>query len=88
MENWEKYGDYVIGASLILVAVYFFLQEGQHLVADADGNIVVAGCGCGQSHPTTDISMPTTMAALTHIMRLGGSLLRQTLKPQHSPRQP
>lgn len=53
MANWEKYGDYVIGASLILVAAYFFLQESQHLVADADGNIVVAGCGCAQPHPAT-----------------------------------
>ncbi|CAE7685172.1 unnamed protein product, partial [Symbiodinium sp. CCMP2456] len=53
MENLEKYGDYVIGASLILVAAYFFLQESQHLVADADGNIVVAGCGCAHSHPAT-----------------------------------
>mmetsp|Transcript_31159 Transcript_31159/g.58461 ORF Transcript_31159/g.58461 Transcript_31159/m.58461 type:complete len:288 (-) Transcript_31159:96-959(-) len=49
VESWEKNGDYIIGASMILVASYFFVRESEFLTVDPDGNITATGCSCSHS---------------------------------------
>jgi len=44
--QWEYYGDYVIGGSMIAVGLYFLLQESSYLEMEADGKIVVKRCAC------------------------------------------
>jgi len=46
IDRWEYYGDYVIGASMIVVATYFIVKEDQYLETQDDGKIVVRGCAC------------------------------------------
>lgn len=62
MEGLEHTADYVIGASMILVALYFVCREDKYITIDADGEEIVNGCHCcaapssdyGQSHGDHD----------------------------------
>jgi len=51
IESWEYYGDYVIGASLIVVATYFIVKEDEYLEMQDDGKIIVRGCACHPQAP-------------------------------------
>eukprot|EP00930_Biecheleria_cincta_P032280 TRINITY_DN22400_c0_g1_i1.p1 TRINITY_DN22400_c0_g1~~TRINITY_DN22400_c0_g1_i1.p1 ORF type:complete len:319 (-),score=51.06 TRINITY_DN22400_c0_g1_i1:51-1007(-) len=46
MENWEYYGDYAIGVSMIIVSLYFIFREGQFVVTMEDGRVDVKVCAC------------------------------------------
>lgn len=45
-EKIESFGDYVIGLSMVLVAVYFLMNENQYLKTMEDGSVAVVGCKC------------------------------------------
>jgi len=42
----EYYGDYLIGASMVLVAIYFLVKEADYLETQADGVVLVKPCAC------------------------------------------
>jgi len=46
VESWEYYGDYFIGASLVLVAAYFVVYESKYLEKQEDGTLKIKGCVC------------------------------------------
>lgn len=46
IETWEHYGDYCIGLSLIICAVYFTICESKYIVEEDDGSLKVLACGC------------------------------------------
>jgi len=46
VEQWEYWGDYLIGASLIIVAIYFYVYEDKYLQQQADGTYAARCCGC------------------------------------------
>mmetsp|Transcript_16179 Transcript_16179/g.33429 ORF Transcript_16179/g.33429 Transcript_16179/m.33429 type:complete len:319 (+) Transcript_16179:108-1064(+) len=46
IDSWERNGDYVIGFSMIVVAVYFIVREEQYVQLDNRGQLVVKGCSC------------------------------------------
>lgn len=51
LEGYEFYGDYVIGVSMILVAIYFICREDKYITLDADGEETVKSCPCCHSPP-------------------------------------
>jgi len=46
LEGWERNGDYVIGFSMILVAVYFIFWEDRYIALNEEGQLIVKGCAC------------------------------------------
>lgn len=46
LETWEYYGDYFVGASLVLCGVYFLLNKGKYVEQNGDGSISLKGCDC------------------------------------------
>mmetsp|Transcript_134853 Transcript_134853/g.234425 ORF Transcript_134853/g.234425 Transcript_134853/m.234425 type:complete len:325 (+) Transcript_134853:110-1084(+) len=48
VEQWEYFGDYFIGASMIAVAIYFWAYESRYLKRKTDGTYAVESCSC---HP-------------------------------------
>jgi len=46
VDQWEYYGDYFIGASMVLVAVYFVVYESVYLEKNKDGTYTAKGCAC------------------------------------------
>lgn len=51
MENWEYYGDYAIGVSMIMVSAYFIFRESQFIETMEDGRVEVKGCACHPRSP-------------------------------------
>lgn len=51
VEGYESKGDYVIGASMILVAIYFICREDKYIILDEDGEQTVKSCPCCHSPP-------------------------------------
>lgn len=43
---WEKMGDYFIGASMMTVALYFYIYESRHLELKSDGTYAAKACSC------------------------------------------
>lgn len=54
VEQWEYMGDYLIGASMVLIAAYFFVFESWYLEKQADGSFKAKGCPCC---PTADATV-------------------------------
>lgn len=50
VESWEHWGDYIIGVSLILCALYFMFRESAFLEQKKDGSFVAVPCAC-HGHP-------------------------------------
>jgi hypothetical protein len=48
LRQWEHYGDYFIGLTMIAVGLYFLISRSKHLELQADGTYAVLGCAC---HP-------------------------------------
>jgi hypothetical protein len=46
MDSWEYYGDYCIGASMILISFYFVLYEHHYIEEKEDGSFDMKACGC------------------------------------------
>jgi hypothetical protein len=46
MDSWEYYGDYCIGASMILISFYFVLYEHHYIERKDDGTFNMKSCGC------------------------------------------
>lgn len=46
IEMWEYYGNYFIGASMMLCAIYFISYEGSFVKEQADGTFVAQPCAC------------------------------------------
>lgn len=46
LRGYETIGDYVIGASMIMVALYFMCQEDKYISVDGDGEQTVNSCPC------------------------------------------
>mmetsp|Transcript_42519 Transcript_42519/g.52343 ORF Transcript_42519/g.52343 Transcript_42519/m.52343 type:complete len:310 (-) Transcript_42519:41-970(-) len=53
LQGFESSGDYVIGASMILVALYFICREDQYIILDALGEERVNHCHCCTPSPST-----------------------------------
>lgn len=51
LTGYESIGDYVIGASMIVVALYFTCQEDKYISVDGDGEETVSTCACCHSQP-------------------------------------
>lgn len=49
LESWEHWGDYIIGASMVVIAVYFVLAERTYLEQQEDGSYVAKACSCHSS---------------------------------------
>lgn len=47
--QWEYWGDYFIGASLIAVGIYFFVNENKYLEQQADGTYECRAC-CNEGY--------------------------------------
>lgn len=45
-QTWEHVGDYLIGASMILLSFYFLLREREYLEVRSDGTSAVRPCAC------------------------------------------
>jgi len=52
VEGYESKGDYVIGASMILVAIYFICREDNYITLDEDGEETVKSCPCCSTPPS------------------------------------
>jgi hypothetical protein len=48
LRQWEHYGDYFIGLTMIAVGLYFLISRSNHLEMQIDGTYAVLGCAC---HP-------------------------------------
>eukprot|EP00927_Polykrikos_kofoidii_P024185 TRINITY_DN22046_c0_g1_i1.p1 TRINITY_DN22046_c0_g1~~TRINITY_DN22046_c0_g1_i1.p1 ORF type:complete len:323 (+),score=36.93 TRINITY_DN22046_c0_g1_i1:155-1123(+) len=46
LEIWEHYGDYFVGVSLMLCALYFIQRESDYIVQSTDGTMAVRACDC------------------------------------------
>lgn len=57
VEAWEYYGNYFIGASMILCAIYFIMRENTFLVKNEDGTCTAQVCSC---HPAILPKTPMT----------------------------
>mmetsp|Transcript_84550 Transcript_84550/g.217826 ORF Transcript_84550/g.217826 Transcript_84550/m.217826 type:complete len:391 (+) Transcript_84550:87-1259(+) len=66
VESWEHVGDYVVGVSMILCAIYFFLRESQFLERKSDGTYVQKGCAC--HGPGGHQEATTSHHAASHLM--------------------
>jgi len=56
VDAWEHVGNYFIGLSMILCALYFFIKESSFLQQNPDGTFVAQPCACHGSTavPTAD----------------------------------
>mmetsp|Transcript_80624 Transcript_80624/g.147027 ORF Transcript_80624/g.147027 Transcript_80624/m.147027 type:complete len:331 (-) Transcript_80624:84-1076(-) len=50
LDQWEYWGDYFIGASMIAVALYFWFFESKYLEKKADGTYTARSCACHGAH--------------------------------------
>lgn len=50
VDAWEHIGDYVVGFSMVLCAVYFMVREREYLEEDVKGNVSLRACAC-HHHP-------------------------------------
>lgn len=57
VETWEHLGDYIIGFSMVAVAMYFILRESQYVVEQSDGSTSIRPCAC-HSHSTITRQRP------------------------------
>jgi len=80
-EAWEHYGNYLIGASLVVCAVYFMMQETKFLVQREDGSYDVQPCDCHGSHGSHDTTAPEKAAG----SRPASTLAGEGEKACHSP---
>lgn len=46
VDQWEYWGDYFVGASMIAIAIYFFICESWYLEQKIDGTYAVRSCDC------------------------------------------
>jgi len=46
VDSWEYYGDYFVGASMILISFYFVLYEHHYIEQKDDGTFDMKTCGC------------------------------------------
>jgi len=53
VEAWEYYGNHLIGASMVLCALYFIMREGTFLVQNEDGTYTAQPCSCHPAQPIT-----------------------------------
>jgi len=51
IKAWEYYGNYLVGASMILCALYFIMREATFLVQHEDGTYTAQPCFCHPSQP-------------------------------------
>lgn len=59
IETWEHYGDYCIGLSLIICAMYFTACESEYIIEEDDGSLRVMACGCcgdGSAEKASDVT--------------------------------
>eukprot|EP00927_Polykrikos_kofoidii_P062307 TRINITY_DN57112_c0_g1_i1.p1 TRINITY_DN57112_c0_g1~~TRINITY_DN57112_c0_g1_i1.p1 ORF type:complete len:340 (+),score=32.82 TRINITY_DN57112_c0_g1_i1:240-1259(+) len=57
LKMWEHYGDYIIGISLVLCAIYFIMRESDFIVERADGKLFVRACECHGTLQRTDVEL-------------------------------
>jgi len=50
LKLWEHIGEYCVGASMMLVALYFFCKESQYLHRNDDGTVEAVPCACHHIH--------------------------------------
>eukprot|EP00438_Fugacium_kawagutii_P017265 Skav234063 [mRNA] locus=scaffold619:236965:243903:- [translate_table: standard] len=63
MEGWyETSGDYIIGASMILVAIYFVVREEHYITVDSLGDQTVQSCLCCSATPSVGSSSPSHLS--------------------------
>jgi len=62
MDQWEYFGDYFIGGSMVFVALYFVAYESVYLEQQADGTYKAKGCACHGSseHEAPEIDVSST----------------------------
>mmetsp|Transcript_91171 Transcript_91171/g.175532 ORF Transcript_91171/g.175532 Transcript_91171/m.175532 type:complete len:331 (+) Transcript_91171:83-1075(+) len=77
-EAWEYYGNYVIGASMILCALNFMMRETTYLLQHEDGSYTAQPCACHGSHHTTPLQGPKEP-------RLTSACASEEQKARHSP---
>lgn len=46
VDQWEYWGDYFIGGSLVMVAIYFYINESSYLERKSDGTYHAKSCSC------------------------------------------
>eukprot|EP00933_Yihiella_yeosuensis_P074741 TRINITY_DN8377_c0_g2_i1.p1 TRINITY_DN8377_c0_g2~~TRINITY_DN8377_c0_g2_i1.p1 ORF type:complete len:328 (-),score=35.43 TRINITY_DN8377_c0_g2_i1:166-1149(-) len=51
VDHWEYYGDYVVGLSMVIVALYFLWKEADYIETTASGEVVARPCGCSGCPP-------------------------------------
>mmetsp|Transcript_146925 Transcript_146925/g.409262 ORF Transcript_146925/g.409262 Transcript_146925/m.409262 type:complete len:293 (-) Transcript_146925:269-1147(-) len=61
VESWEHYGNYLIGASMMLCALYFVVSETSFVMQEADGSFTAQPCCChgGPAAPAAAVPADT-----------------------------
>lgn len=50
IDQWSRYGDYLAGALMIFLGIYFLCKESQYLEKGSDGKFVAKPCCSGHGH--------------------------------------
>jgi len=58
VESWEHYGNYLIGASMILCALYFAVSEASFVKREAGGSFTAQACSCHGGPAATAAAAP------------------------------
>jgi hypothetical protein len=59
MERWEYIGDYFIGCSMLLLAIYFLVYESEYIEKQSDGSYKAKACLCHQASEIPTGEIPT-----------------------------
>jgi len=63
-EEWEHYGDYLIGFSLIGCGLYFYHTESNYIIEQSDGSTKIQGCDCHGLAVTAPSSAPASIKSI------------------------
>jgi hypothetical protein len=87
-QAWEHYGDYAIGISMIVCALYFILRESKYLAEQADGTHVLQGCACHSQRKQLPVFHPQRASLESHGTRFCASFTCKADAGQAKPQQP
>merc|ERR1719362_993289 len=61
-EAWEYYGNYFIGSSMIVCALYFIVRESMFLTQQEDGTYLAQPCACHGAPPAPPPRIPAAIS--------------------------
>jgi len=82
-EAWEYYGNYLIGASMILCALNFLMRETTFLVKHRDGSYSAQSCACHGAHQATQPQRPAESSLKSASASDGAKACHSAVSEQH-----